>query len=329
MGKRDTIEIPKVTDEAKEEEKSYYNDSAESKLDDYSGYMADYDYTKSPGYDDYFGKEDEERAESETSGENGDTEIAEVPEEPHLRKKRKKKHYFLRFCIAIILIVGTIVFLFNAPLFDIDAVKVSGNDHFSSKQVVEMSGIKQGDNIFKDAVLRHISITGKLEKSTYIKDVSLKMSLPSQLTIIVTERDPVAAILIGKKYMIMDKNGYVMEKSDKSYKLTVITGLKVKSADVGENISVEQTQLLDDTILILKAMDSNDLYFKKIDISKTLVRAYIYDKLLCRGTPKNILKHMKNGDIQKVVYDLYKKKVRKGTITVGSDRYISYSPSIK
>lgn len=327
MGKRDTIEIPKVSDEAKKEEKSYYNDSPESHLDDYSGYMADYDYTKSPGYDDYFGNDDEGQPEG------GAPDQAEEPQEteqlPVKRKKRKKKHYFLRFCIAIFLIAGTVVFLLNAPLFNIDAVKVSGNDHFSSKQIVEMSGVKQGDNLFKDAVFRHFSITGKLEKSTYIKDVSLKMSLPSQLTIAVTEREPVAAILIGKKYMIMDKNGYVMEKADKSYKLTVITGLKVKSAVTGENISVEQTQLLDDTISILKAMDSNDLYFKKIDISKTLVRAYIYDKLLCKGTPKNILKHMKNGDIQKVVYDLYKKGIRKGTITVGSDRYISYSPRIK
>ncbi|MCI2062265.1 MAG: FtsQ-type POTRA domain-containing protein [Eubacteriaceae bacterium] len=311
-------------DEDKSREESYYNVSAEDHLEDYSGYMGGYDYTKSPGYDDYFGDEDRDAGGQGTDEEEPPQE--EAPQRP--RKKRRKKHYFLRFCIVIALIAGAAAFLLSS-YFSIDSIKVTGADHFTSGQIVKMSGAKQGENIFVRGFIHRSGIKSSLKKSTYIKAVNVDMELPNKLVISVTERKPIAAILIGKRYTVIDKTGYVIDKLRKPHKYTVLQGLKVKSAQTGEIISVQHESVMDDTLTLLALMDKRDLYFKKIVMGDRIVKAYIYDTLELRGTPDNIIKHIKNGDIEKVLYDLYKKKVKKGTISVGADKYISYSPKIK
>jgi len=311
-------------DEEKSREESYYNVSAEDHLEDYSGYMDGYDYTKSPGYDDYFGDEDKEPDGQEAVEEEPLHD--EAPQRP--RKKHRKKHYFLRFCIAAALIAGVSAFLLSS-YFSIDSVKVTGAEHFSSSRIVKMSGVKQGENIFVRGLIHRSGIKSSIKKSTYIKTVDVSMKLPNKIVISVTEKKPIAAILIGKRYTIIDKTGFVIDKLKKPHKYTMLQGLKVKNAQPGEIISVQHESVLDDTLTLLELMDKRDLYFKKIVMGDRTVKAYIYDKLELCGTPDNIIKHIKNGDIEKVLYDLYKKKVKKGTISVGADKYISYSPKIK
>jgi len=65
--------------------------------------------------------------------------------------------------------------------------------------------------------------------------------------------------------------------------------------------------------------------FKKIDISAVRVRAYIYDKLVCVGTPETIISNLNSGGLQKVLFELYSQGVERGTITVGADGSCAFS----
>ena len=79
----------------------------------------------------------------------------------------------------------------------------------------------------------------------------------------------------------------------------------------------------------LNNMENSDLFFKKIDISKVVIKAYIYDRLICKGTPENIMNSMDTGNLQIILYDLYKKGIHRGTINVGADKLCSFSPSLE
>ena len=71
---------------------------------------------------------------------------------------------------------------------------------------------------------------------------------------------------------------------------------------------------------------SRNLYFKRIDVSSVIIKAYIYDMLLVKGTPKQMKKAIDSGDLQKVVSKLFDSGYKRGTISLGDHNYISFSP---
>ena len=93
-------------------------------------------------------------------------------------------------------------------------------------------------------------------------------------------------------------------------------------------IEVEEQKTLDETMELLTAMKAGNLYFKRVKVSDFLIRVNIYDKLICKGTPADVMENIENGNLEKILYDLTEKKITKGTIVVGHDQYCSFSPEI-
>ena len=79
---------------------------------------------------------------------------------------------------------------------------------------------------------------------------------------------------------------------------------------------------------MLSSMKEGDIYFKKIDVSRVVIKAYIYDTLIVKGTPKQMMKAIDSGKLQIVVNDLFKKDITRGTINLGDHKYLSFSPGI-
>ena len=76
---------------------------------------------------------------------------------------------------------------------------------------------------------------------------------------------------------------------------------------------------------LIKVTEENDLYFKKIDIEGDKVKAYIYNKLVCKGRYDNVMTAIQNGSLKAVVFDLYQKGIEKGTINIGDNNYCSFT----
>ena len=55
-------------------------------------------------------------------------------------------------------------------------------------------------------------------------------------------------------------------------------------------------------------------------------RAYIYDKLVCKGKYNDVIRSIETGELKLVVYDLYQKGIEKGVINIGSNNYCSFTP---
>ena len=249
----------------------------------------------------------------------------EQEEQKKKKKRRRKKHYLLRLLIIAMIGAGLYYFL-TSPLFDVRTITVENNSYYTKEQIISRGEAKTGYNIFSTNTGR---IKDLLLGDPYIKSVRVKRSLPDTVVITVEERSEAAAVPYADIFIIIDKDGLVLRKSEIEPQMTLLTGMTIKTMEEGSPLEVEETGALTGTLKILEAMDATDMFFKKIDISSIKVKAYIYDQLICEGTPDNIIESMLSGNLETVVYNLYTKGTERGIIYVGSDNYYSFSAMLE
>ncbi len=239
------------------------------------------------------------------------------------RKKRKKKHYLLKFIILAAFVAGMYYF-FTSSLFDIQKITVQNNSYYTAEQVISLAGAKTGQNLFEASLSQ---MKDQLLADPYIKSVKLKRRLPAEVLIIVEERKEDAAVPYGNSYIIIDSEGMILRKADREPPVTLLLGMTIENMEPGTPLKVEENASLTDTLKLLVEVKEHELYFKKIDISSVMIKAYIYDKLICEGTPEDIMNNMES--LQEVLYDLYTKGIERGVIKMGSDEYFSFSPLVE
>lgn len=239
------------------------------------------------------------------------------------KKKRKKKHYLLRFIVLIAFFTG-MYFFFTSSLFDIQKITVENNSHYTQEQIISLAGAKTGENLFEASLS---AMKEKLLADPYIKNVKLKRRLPAEVVIIVEERKEDAAVPYGGKYIVIDNDGMVLRQADQEPALTLLLGMTIKNMKPGTPLEVEDNTSLTDTLKLLEDVKKHELYFKRVDVSKVVIKAYIYDQLICEGTPDDIRNNMDS--LQEVLYDLYTKGIERGVIKMGSDKYFSFSPLVE
>lgn len=249
----------------------------------------------------------------------------EFKEVDRVRKVHKKKHYLLRFLIACAVIAAVILFL-RSNYFAVDTYKVEGNHYYTDEEVLNIAQAPTGNNILFD--LQASEIKKRLSKDPYFASVEIKRKLPRTVVITVEERVQTAAFLYGDSYVVIDNTGLVLRKSDKMPELPILDGLTITKMNVGEQLEVEESSALTTTLQMLEAMQEGDIYFKRITMGEVIIRCYIYDTLIVKGSPAEITEAIKNEDLQKVVTDLFNKGITRGTIKMGGTDYISFSPEI-
>lgn len=239
------------------------------------------------------------------------------------KKIRKKKNYLLRFLITVGIVVIIICFSLS-DFFMVKKVTAEGNAYYSDKEIMNMAGAQLGVNLIWDVDVSEME--NNLSGNPYFVEVNVKRKLPSTLQFEVNEREQIAAIVYGEKYVVIDKTGTILRKSGVNPKITLLTGLTISKLSIGEKVEAEESSTLDTTLSMLSTMSDGDIFFKKIDVSKVVIKAYIYDTLIVKGTPKQMIKAIESGDLQKVVNNLLKNDTTRGTIKLGNHNYMSFSP---
>lgn len=248
--------------------------------------------------------------------------VDDIPEEDASRKKKKrrKKHYFLKFLVVVA--VGTgLYFLLNSALFDIRTISVANNAYYTAEQVIEKSGMHTGENIFWIEL-------GKAKKrllsDPYVKNAELKRSFPSEINILIEERTESAAILDGHEYILIDEDGMVLRKTETEPTITLLRGMHVLTAKEGMALEVEENAAFKDTLDLLKEIQKYELYFKKIDVSNIILRAYIYDQFVCEGTPENFMNNLDS--LKQVLFYSHTQNIERGMIKIGGDGHLAWQP---
>lgn len=238
------------------------------------------------------------------------------------KKKRRKKRYLLRLLIIILACTG-IYFAVHIDYFTVDGIAVAGNKDIPDEEIVKLSKISTGENIFD---VHPWFAEKKIKKNLYIEDVNVRRKLPNKIEITVEERTCRAQFVSGKKFVVTDREGMVIDIAKEEQKATLVENVKVEKAELEDDIKVKPSGSYKKAMELIRVTEEGDLYFKKLNIADEKVDAYIYDGLVCRGTYSNLIDCIESGTLKTVVFDLYQKGVESGVINIGSNDYCSFTP---
>ena len=249
------------------------------------------------------------------------------PEEQEEKKKRKhyKTHFFLKVVLLLIALGATAAFACS-PVFTIRNIEVEGNRFYTDEQIINMSAAETGGNLFLDA--QKGKIRKNLKDNLYFKTVNVKRSIPGTLVIVVKEREELAALKYGDKYVVIDEDAVVLRVARLDPEVTEITGLHIMKMEPGSEVLVEEKKAFEDTLSTLHTMKEGDLFFKRIEIEDRTITAFIYDMLKVKGNSDQLRAAIESGTLQKVVNKLMKSDIKRGTIILGENDYISFSPAV-
>ncbi|MDR1572542.1 MAG: FtsQ-type POTRA domain-containing protein [Clostridiales Family XIII bacterium] len=236
------------------------------------------------------------------------------------RKKRRKKRYLLKAAIVLALIAGAGFFM-SSSFFDIQNITVENSRHYTAEQIIEKSGAKIGVNLIWEDVG---GLRDRLMSDPYIRNVKTRRALPSELVIRVSERQEEAFVSGNGSHIVIDGEGVALRRTDVAPALTEFANVKATRAEEGRPLEAEDNTSFADALNLLKAAKKNELYFKKIDISNIMVRAYIYDDLVCEGAFGHIMDNM--GDLRATLEWLDAQGTDRGTIKIGEG--ITWQPLI-
>ena len=124
----------------------------------------------------------------------------------------------------------------TSPQFAVAQINFSGNEKVSLATLQGMAEPFLGRNIFQ---LDLKSVTERFKKNPWVENVSAVRRLPRGIHIQVRERIPYARIQLDKTYL-MDHYGVLIVPDSREYAaLPLITGVKVKRVELGNEIPVE------------------------------------------------------------------------------------------
>lgn len=157
------------------------------------------------------------------------------------KKKRKKRKFTLTF-LGIILIVGGIcAYLLMSPSFNIQEITVKGNKQLTRQQILKLSEINNGDNIFsKIGIVTKV----KLKQNGYIEDAKINKIYPNKIEIEVTERQRQFQIKTDTEgYVYIDEQGHILAYGVDKLEIPTIIGIDIKQADVSTKKRLEEKDL--------------------------------------------------------------------------------------
>lgn len=245
------------------------------------------------------------------------------------RMKRKRKLKMPGFFTRIFIILGVIIAVTAFSLssfFTVDTIDVQGNKYFTDEEISNMAHASTGQNIIYK--LNKGNMLNYLEKNPYIEEARVYRKLPSTIVINVKERIQIAALTYGDKFLIIDNKGTLLRMTKTKPKLTIVTGFKVKKVKLGEPVEVNSPDLFKELLSLLKSMEAGDVYFTKINITELFITANVYDSLVVKSKYKDLKDNIDKGRLHKVLDELFKRNIKRGTITISSDGYASFTPEL-
>lgn len=245
------------------------------------------------------------------------------------RMKRKRKLKMPGFFTRIFIILGVIIAVTAFSLssfFTVDTIDVQGNKYFTDEEISNMAHASTGQNIIYK--LNKGNMLNYLEKNPYIEEARVYRKLPSTIVINVKERIQIAALTYGDQFLIIDNKGTLLRITKTKPKLTIVTGFKVKKVKLGETVEVNSPDLFKELLSLLKSMEAGDVYFTKINITELFITANVYDSLVVKSKYKDLKDNIDKGRLHKVLDELFKRNIKRGTITISSDGYASFTPEL-
>ena len=240
-------------------------------------------------------------------------------------KKIKRIKFILKIFLLLCVITGIIVFAFTSPIFNIKDIKVINNSQITSENIISLSGIKTGENLFK---FSSIKAQNGIKENPYIESVKVNRKFPNTIEIDVKERTATYSVDFLGKYAYINNQGYILEISEDSKNMTKILGITTPEDQIaaGNRLNEEDLEKLEDVLKMTAVMTENNLNDKVTSIDIKDKNEYIIyleeeQKTVHIGDSSNL-----NNKILYILAILEAEKGKKGDIYVNGDLNNKFQP---
>lgn len=183
-------------------------------------------------------------------------------------RQRNRNKKIIKFSLLFILFVIVILCAMFSPLFNIKTIEVDGNKIVTKNEIISLSKIQIEENSFK---LSKSKIRKQIKENAYIQDVKITRKLPSTILIEIEEREPAYLLEYAGSYVVIDKQGYMLEIKTEKISLPIIQGEVTETSNfaVGNRLCTEDLERLAVISKIVELAKVNDIYtiITGIDIS--------------------------------------------------------------
>lgn len=220
----------------------------------------------------------------------------------------------------ILLIALAMFILIGSPLFEIRQITVEGNEFFSGRKIVAVSGIELNTNIFKVNLAEAVD---RLKTMPMLKEAHITRDLPSRIVIRVIERKPVAFLPSAGGFILVDAEGvYCRDGKIGEASLPVITGPSVSIPPAGQVIKDNDLQIALKVINSLPGELAGDLSEIHVDKHKGVV-LYTLGGIQCRlGPPEDLIR--KGSVLGQVLGRLEGKKIEYIDLSIAGFPVVKY-----
>ncbi|MEM1485389.1 FtsQ-type POTRA domain-containing protein [Oscillospiraceae bacterium PP1C4] len=150
------------------------------------------------------------------------------------RKRRRTGRHTLHYILILLVAAAILAILSLTVFFRIEKLSVAGTTKYAAQEIIDQSGIKVGDNLFRvseDKVSKQL-----VEKFPYVEAVTLKRTFPPSLTIQITQAKPLGAVDTPTGFLIIGRSGRVLEIGAQTLPedMTVVSGMYLYNPQVGK-----------------------------------------------------------------------------------------------
>lgn len=186
-----------------------------------------------------------------------------------LIKKRRRKKMFVKFLfLTSLLAIISLTLLFKLPYFSIKDIVVINNSNVTKSEIIKLSGIKQGNNIFNINVR---SIKDDILRNPYVLKVQIKRRLPNKILIDINERSATFYAQKDSNYYIIDKESVVLEKRNNisTMKLIKLVGYEKNDLVIGQVLPYKDRRKIDviKNITDLVINDTSKIAMSIVDVT--------------------------------------------------------------
>lgn len=185
-----------------------------------------------------------------------------------MKRKKRRMRLWLKFVLALVVLMLLSVALLFTPLFNITEITVSGASRYNSEDIKRLSGILPGDNAYMkikfqpEAILglRLIDSENAIKSLPYIRDADVWIEFPNKLVIEVSERQPAAYLNYLGNYLVVDSDGYVLEVANTPPRESFmeIRGIDFTKYAIGKQLETEDLAHVKTAVTIIEAIKRSD-----------------------------------------------------------------------
>lgn len=184
------------------------------------------------------------------------------------KEKTKKNFKIFKYVFLACSILAAIICFMLSPVFNITEIKVEGNNRVLDEEIISLSQIIIGENIYK---LNKNNVVNNIKQNAYIESVDIKRKFPTILEITIKERQATYMLEYVNSYAYINNQGYMLEITDQKIERPVIVGVSTSSDNIktGNRLVEEDLVKLESVLKIMEAATSNEIerLITKIDIS--------------------------------------------------------------